>query len=90
MDGATWVVQGDRVATLDPDLAPATWRAPTWSEPYVSRNEGIAEATFLAFGASYTVSVECADPERDVRCTGEAALRQAVADLRRWSTGGAR
>jgi hypothetical protein len=95
LDGVTWVVQGDRVATVDPELAPAGWQPPTWQTPYVSRNEAIPEATFLAFGASYSVSVECAEPERDIRCTGDAAVAQAVASLRRWAgqaapTGGAR
>lgn len=90
LDGVTWVVQGDRVATVDPELAPAGWQPPTWQQPYLSRNELIAEATFLAYGASYSISVECADPEHDVRCTGDAAVQEAVASLRRCSAGGAR
>lgn len=83
-DGITLVVQGDRVATLDPDLAPAGWVAPTWSQPLVTRNEGIVEATFLAYGASYVVSLECAQPLQDPRCTEDAAVLDWLATLHRW------
>ena len=82
--GITVVVQGDRVATVDPEMVPAGWQAPSWRAPLVTRNEGIVEATFLAFGASYAVSVECAAPATDARCTEDAALLQLVQSLRRW------
>ncbi len=82
--GMTVVVQGDRVATLDPEAAPAGWRAPTWRAPLVTHNEGIVEATFLAWGASYVVSIECADPASDPRCTGDGAVLNMVQMLRRW------
>jgi hypothetical protein len=89
-DGITVVVQGDRVATVDPEMAPAGWTAPTWSAPLVTRNEGIVEATWLAFGASYVVSIECASPLLDPRCTEDAAVLEWLGSLRRWSaTGGA-
>ena len=81
-DGLTVVVQGDRLATIDPEMIPAGWVAPTWQSPLVTRNEGIAEATFLAFGASYLVAVECAEPDRDIRCTEDAFVVQAIASLR--------
>lgn len=84
-DGATVVVQGDRLATLDPEMIPAGWVAPTWNSPLVGRNEGIVEATFLAWGASYAVSIECADPAGDVRCTQDAAVLELVGQLRRWN-----
>ncbi|MSQ83160.1 MAG: hypothetical protein EXR77_09660 [Myxococcales bacterium] len=81
-DGLTIVVQGDRVATVDPGMIPAGWVAPTWQSPLVTRNEGIAEATFLAFGASYLVAVECAQPDRDIRCTEDDFVVHAIASLR--------
>ncbi len=83
--GATVVVQGDRLATLDPEMIPAGWVAPTWNSPLVGRNEGIVEATFLAWGASYAVSIECADPADDVRCTQDASVLELVGQLRRWN-----
>lgn len=83
--GATVVIQGDRLATLDPEMIPAGWVAPTWNSPLVGRNEGIVEATFLAWGASYAVSIECADPAGDERCTQDAAVLDLVGQLRRWN-----
>lgn len=85
----TVVVQGDRVASRDPDLAPRDWTPPTWPAPLVTRNEGVVEATFLAFGASYNVGVECAQHETDPRCRDDAFVLELVASLRRWSPGGA-
>ena len=85
----TVVVQGDRIATLDPDMAPADWQPPNWQHPLVTRNEGIVEATFLAFGASYVVAVECGRPDRDARCTEDAFVESLVAAMRRWSPTGA-
>lgn len=82
--GMTVVVQGDRVATIDPEMVPTDWQPPTWQAPLVTRNEGIVEATFLAWGASYAVSIECADPAQDRRCTEDAALLNLVQALRRW------
>lgn len=82
--GMTVVVQGDRVATVDDELAPADWRPPSWQAPLVTRNEGIVEATFLAWGASYAVSIECADPAHDPRCNQDAAILTLVQSLRRW------
>lgn len=82
--GITVVVQGDSVATVDPEMAPADWQPPTWQAPLVTRNEGIVEATFLAWGASYVVSIECADPAQDRRCTEDAELLTLVQSLRRW------
>ena len=83
--GATVVVQGDRLATVDPEMIPAGWVAPTWNSPLVGRNEGIVEATFLAWGASYAVSIECADPMGDERCTQDGAVLEIVGQLRRWN-----
>lgn len=40
----------------------------------VTRNEAIATLTFEAHGASYTMHVECDDPERDPRCTRDDYL----------------
>lgn len=91
-DGVTVVVQGDRVATVDPDMRPAGWVTPTWQAPLLGRNEGIVEATFVAWGASYAVSIECSDPSGDRRCTEDAAVLALIAQLRRWpgSEGGPR
>ena len=38
----------------------------------VVRAEGIAELVFRAYGAIYTISVECEDPENDEHCTDDA------------------
>ena len=45
----------------------------------VVRAEGIAELVFRAYGAIYTISVECEDPENDEHCT-EDAYSLEVAD----------
>lgn len=82
-DGVMLYVQGDRLATLDPDLPPANFDVPTWTRPLVTRNEATVDATFLAFGVSYLVAVECARPYEDVRCTEDAFVLAQVASLRR-------
>ncbi len=88
VDDLTVVIQGDRMATVDPEMVPSDWSPPTWRQPLLTRNEGIVEATFLAFGASYAVSVECALPDRDVRCTQDAFVLKLVDELRLWSLPG--
>lgn len=87
-DGVMLYVQGDRLATLDPDLPPAGFDVPTWTRPLVTRNEATVDATFLAFGVSYLVAVECARPFEDRRCTEDAFVLGQVGSLRRWLGGG--
>ncbi len=84
----TVVIQGDRMATLDPTLVPPRWTPPAWQTPLVTRNEGIVEATFLAFGASYVVAVECAMPDSDARCTQDEFVLALIAAMRRWAPTG--
>ena len=44
----------------------------------LTRGEGIVEVYFMAFGAVYTISIECLQPDEDVRCTADDyALRLA-------------
>lgn len=84
-DGATVLVQGTREGFESPDV-PADFPTPTWRTPLVVRNELIVDATFVLAGASYLVSVECAQPETDVRCTKDKFVLGLVASLGRAST----
>lgn len=43
--------------------------------------EGGMDASFSRFGASYSISLECAQPETDTRCTNPAYVRGVIARL---------
>lgn len=40
----------------------------------VTHAEGIAESTFRAYGAIYTISVECEDPKTDTHCKNDSYI----------------
>ena len=49
----------------------------------VTRAEGIAELAFTAYGAIYTISVECEDPENDKHCKNESYILELANKLLR-------
>jgi hypothetical protein len=55
---------------LAADVPPEQRRAP--GETTITRTHGIVTVSFEAFGASYTIDVECDRPMDDVRCTEDA------------------
>lgn len=50
-------------------------------EPEITRTHGIVTVMFEAFGASYTIDVECAAPLEDVRCTEDAYALSVFEEL---------
>jgi hypothetical protein len=49
----------------------------------VTRAEGIAELAFKAYGAIYTISVECEDPENDKHCKNDSFILELANKLLR-------
>ena len=49
----------------------------------VTRAEGIAELAFKAYGAIYTISVECEDPENDKHCKNDSYILELANELLR-------
>lgn len=49
----------------------------------VVRAEGIAELAFRAYGAIYTITVECEDPETDTHCTEDTYILELADKLLR-------
>lgn len=49
----------------------------------VVRAEGIAELAFKAYGAIYTISVECEDPEADTHCKNDSYILELADKLLR-------
>lgn len=49
----------------------------------VVRAEGIAELAFKAYGAIYTLTVECEDPETDTHCKNDSYILELADNLRR-------
>ena len=47
----------------------------------LTRAEGIVELSFMAFGAVYTINIECFRPDEDVRCTEDPYALQLAAEL---------
>jgi hypothetical protein len=56
--------------SLAADVPPERRRAP--GETSITRTHGIVTVSFEAFGASYTIDVECDRPMEDTRCTDDA------------------
>jgi hypothetical protein len=56
-------------------------RRPRPGQTTLSRTHGIVSVAFQAFGASYTLDVECDAPESDVRCTEDAYALALVEGL---------
>ena len=56
--------------SLAADVPPERRRAP--GETSITRTHGIVTVSFEAFGASYTIDVECDRPMDDARCTEDA------------------
>lgn len=65
--------------TLEESVPEAARRRP--GETSLTRVDGIVTVTFDAFGAAYTVNVECDAPATDARCTGDDYANALVRDL---------
>ncbi len=61
-----------RVSALEPRSLPGL---------RVFAASGIMTATWRQFGVTYLATVECEDPEHDLRCTGQQYLRDLVKTL---------
>lgn len=70
--GHTVYVSGSNLEVVVPELADVLKRHPGLGEDFLlTRNEALVTLTFGAFGASYVVEVECADPLGDPRCVDD-------------------
>jgi hypothetical protein len=47
----------------------------------IQGGEGGVDASFNRYGASYSISLECAKPETDMRCNGDAYIRSVISRL---------
>jgi hypothetical protein len=76
-------INGRKLAVHQPSLAndvPEDQRRQP-GETTLSRTHGIVDVAFEAFGASYTLNVECEAPTSDVRCTEDEYALSLVRDL---------
>lgn len=91
-DGTEIHIMGTRLRVVggDPAIAKARFasrqrlirRLPDIAAPYVvSRHEEGVDLSFSLFNVAYLVTVRCADPETDPRCTGENYVGALVRDL---------
>jgi hypothetical protein len=69
---------------VPPEEPPAL---PTREAPRVTFNEGSPSLSFRQWGVSYSLFVECEDPEWDLRCTQDAFVRDLASRLRRLDGG---
>ena len=67
LDGATLYLHGSVVA----HPAPPDARPRPAGEVTLSREAGIVAVSFDAYGAAYSLHVECASPFEDERCAGD-------------------
>ena len=88
MKGATLMVHGTRLFHQPPPGAKMPAPRPTGPAHYhLSRTHGIVDISFRAFGAAYTLSIECDAPLDDPRCTEDDFARAAMASVKRVLTG---
>lgn len=67
--GHTVYVSGSNLEVVVPQLADVLKRHPGLGGDFLlTRNEALVTLSFGAFGASYVVEIECADPLADPRC----------------------
>lgn len=82
--GATISLQGTRAAHryegVEPVAGNRDLRASGKSRGFVSINEGIRTASWIEYGAAYSVDVECSDT-RDERCQSDDFLLSVVTQL---------
>lgn len=83
LDGATLLFEGDR--TFQESVSPNNTefqKIMQKSKPVeFSRSEEVVVAEFNRHGANYTISVECAKPKTDKRCTEENFIRNLYANI---------
>jgi len=83
--GLTITIEANNRAFVRPEIQAEMAAAPPRSAPRIGRNEGIVQADFVIDGVAWAIGVECHDHHVDPRCTGEAFVRQVIAELTPWS-----
>jgi hypothetical protein len=73
------VVEGTRIIFDDP--LPEGVTEPTRATPRSSIIHHIVDATFVAWGASYTVSMECNNPGTNPKCANDKAIKKVIKEL---------
>lgn len=74
----SYLVQGTRVVFETASAVPAD---PVPADVYVEKTLYGVEATFERYGAVYSITIFCADPEGDPECAEEARVRGLVSDM---------
>jgi hypothetical protein len=82
------IMQGTRMAVDDPRFAGVAPFTP--SQRTVTRMDGIAELTWMQFGVSYTLDLECPHPLTNPICTEDDTLVALAEGLRLLDTPTAR
>ena len=73
------VIGGKRIRFDDHVLG--DFQEPTRSDPRVTSTHYIVDATFVEWGVSYTVSIECNMPHMNPKCTGSKTILNLVNEL---------
>ncbi len=82
-EGFSVVVSGSTRHVTVPGAATANLPGYRKQDLRVVRAEGIAELAFKAYGAIYTITVECADPATDTHCKDDAYILELADRLLR-------
>ncbi|MHC4676591.1 MAG: hypothetical protein ACYTBZ_29250 [Planctomycetota bacterium] len=82
-EGFSVVVSGSTRHVTIPGAQPAKLPEYRKQDLRVVRAEGIAELAFKAYGAIYTISVECENPKRDTHCKDDGYILELADGLLR-------
>lgn len=73
VDGREVTIEGDRVVRRVDDLElPEAGEKQAAEQFHVTQTHGVMTVTFTAFGAGYTVDIECNQVDEQGRCTNES------------------
>lgn len=78
LDGATLYIHATRTAFEVPGLEPPAAEQRLDGNPTLTGTDGIVTASFQAFGAAYSVHVECQRPFDDPRCSADEFVLSVV------------
>ncbi len=79
---ATITLEGTRQAFDHPEIRKEFPAAPpTRKAPRIGHNELVIEAAFIEDGTSYSLEVECEQPDKNPRCTEDTYVRRLALDL---------
>lgn len=81
LKGASLFVSGDRTYQQNASSIAGFQGASKAQNVDFIRAEGMVNAEFNRHGANYSLSIECAKPDEDVRCTKVDYLQQVYSDL---------